>query len=102
MGHLAFLAPPVSMCINPTCFEDGTLGINHCPVDVVIFDTKGATPATKVSLKCTSCAMIYNDSKYGNKKQEGEQFYERERDCIEVTDVLYVSRNLYSFYRSLW
>ena len=102
MGHLAFLAPPVSRCINPTWHSNGTLGVNHHAVDVVIFNVEGATPATKVSLKCTSCAMIYNYSKYGNKKQEGEQFYERERDYIEVMDVLYVSRNLYSLYSSLW
>ena len=101
-AHMAFLSPPVSTCINPACNGVGTLRLNHHDIDVVIFDMKGPNPATKLSLKCTSCAMIYNYSKYGNKNQGGEKFYESEREYIEVTDVVYVSRNLYSLYRSLW
>ena len=102
-AHAAFIAPPVSSCINSACTgAAGTLRLNHQSIDVVIFDMDGPTPATKVSLKCTSCAMIYNYNMYGNKTQSGEQFYKNEREYIEVTDVVYVSRNLYSLYRSLW
>ena len=59
-AHTAFLSPPVSTCINPACEGAGTLGLNHHGTDVVIFDMEGPTPATKISLKCTSCAMIYS------------------------------------------
>lgn len=104
-GHSMFLAPPVSWCINPTCIRCGqanSLSTNHDPIDVVVFDFDGPLLGLKVCLKCKSCSTIYNYSKFGKKYTDGERFYEKERDLIEITDRVYATKSLYSFYRCLW
>ena len=104
-AHTAYIAPPVTSCINPSCRrrgELGSLGVHHSEVDAVLWDICGPIPATKVSLKCKNCATIYNYSKYGNKTADGERFYEDERPLIEVSNVTFCSRKLYSLYCSLW
>ena len=100
-----FIAPPVSECINSTCKLYGcvnSLSANHAPVNVVIFDVDGPLPACKVCLKCKSCHTVYNYSKFGRKTKEGERYYKDQRELVEVTDVVYVTRRLYLLYRSLW
>jgi len=107
-AHTAYTAPPVTYCINPSCSrprglgELGSLGVHHSEVDAVLWDVCGPIPATKVSLKCKYCATVYNYSKYGNKTTGGERFYKQERPLIEVSDVTFCSRELYSQYCSLW
>lgn len=100
-----FIAPPVGECINSSCKLIGcvnSLSANHAPVDVVIFDIDGPLLGCKVCLKCKSCHTIYNYSKFGRKTKEGERYYENQRELVEVTDVVYVTRRLYLLYRSLW
>ena len=53
-----FLAPPVKECINPSCGHISSLSANHAPTDVVVFDIDGPLLASKLSLKCKSCATI--------------------------------------------
>ena len=104
-AHTAYIAPPVTYCLNTSCPRRGelySLVIHHSEVDAVVWDVEGPIPATKVSLKCKHCATIYNYSKYGNKTTGGERFYEQERPLIEVSDVTFCSRKLYSLYCSLW
>ena len=103
--HTMFLAPPVKECINPSCDQIGhmnSLSANHAPTDVVVFDIEGPLLASKLSLKCKSCATIYNYNKFGRKTKEGERYYNRERELVEVSDLVFVTRRLYSLYRSLW
>ena len=104
-AHTAYIAPPVTYCINASCPRRGelcSLVVHHSDVDAVLWEIHGPIPATKVSLKCKHCATIYNYSKYGNKATDGERFYEQERPLIEVSDVTFCSRKLYSLYCSLW
>lgn len=103
--YTSFIAPPVDKCINSLCKQNGcvnSLSINHAPVDVVIFDVDGPLLASKVCLKCKSCQTIYNYNKFGRKTKEGECYYKDQRELVEVTDVVYVTRRLYLLYRSLW
>ena len=104
-GYAVFLSPPVSECINPLCSKCGamnSLAPNHSPVNVVVFGFDGPLLGSKLCLRCKYCSTIYNYNKYGKKFQEGERYYDNERELVEITDVVYVSRNMYSFYRCLW
>lgn len=104
-GCATFLSPPVSECINPLCNKYGemnSLAPNHAPVNIVVFSFEGPCLGSKVCLRCKHCSTIYNYNKYGRKSKEGECFYDTERELIEITDVVYVTRKMYSFYRCLW
>ena len=103
--YTMFITPPVKECINPSCNQFGqlnSLSANHAPTDVVVFDIDGPILASKLCLKCKSCSTIYNYNKFGRKFKEGERYYEIEQDLIEITDVVYITKRLYSLYRSLW
>ena len=103
--YTMFITPPVKECINSLCNQFGqlnSLSANHEPTDVVVFDIDGPILASKLCLKCKSCSTIYNYNKFGRKIKEGERYYEIEQDLIEITDVVYITKRLYSLYRSLW
>ena len=103
--YTMFITPPVKECINPLCNQFGqlnSLSANHAPTDVAVFDIDGPILASKLCLKCKSCSTIYNYNKFGRKVKEGERYYEIEQDLIEITDVVYITKRLYSLYRSLW
>ena len=76
--------------------------VHHKEVDATVFDINGPLPATKVSLRCTKCSTNYNYSKYGRCSNEGEKFYEKDRELIEVTDVAFCSRQLSKTFVALW
>ena len=98
-----FITPPVQECINPLCnhFRKlNSLSPNHAPTDVIVFDIDGPVLASKLCLKCKSCSTIYNYNKFGRKTKEGER-YETEQE-FKITDVVYITKMLYSLYRSLW
>jgi len=104
-GYMVFLAPPVMECINPLCNKCGatkSLAPNHAPVNVIIFGIDGPLLGSKLSLRCKSCSTIYNYNKYGKKSKEGKHYYDDERELVEVTDVVYVTKTMYSLYRYLW
>ena len=99
--YTAFVSPPVSTCLMETC-QGAALSRPHPPIVVTIFTLiNGPLPALKCSLRCNKCGMIYNYSTYGNKKKDGEQYYDVPRKYVEVSDVVYCERQLYSLYCSL-
>ncbi len=103
VSYFSFLSPPIHKCINPTCGHLGmtSLSPRHAPVNVAVFTIHGPFAATKVSLRCLSCMMVYNYSMHGNKQGEGEMLYPTERPLVEVTDSKYVERNVYELFCSL-
>ena len=100
----SYLAPPVKACIQPKCSmhgRPGSLYSPHPPIQATVFTLSGPVPATKISLRCKGCSTIYNYNKYGKKNTEGERLYDCQRDLVEVTDVVYCSREMYSLFCSL-
>ena len=96
--HAAFLAPPVSKCIMPEC-QRAALSRPHPLTMATIFTVdSGPLPALKCCLRCSKCGTIYNYSMYGRKKQGGERYYAEPRKYVEVSDVVYCERQLFSFY----
>lgn len=96
--HTAFLAPPVSKCTMPEC-QGAALSRPHPPITATIFTVNsGPLPALKCCLRCSKCGTIYNYSMYGRKKQGGERYYDEPRKYVEVSDVVYCERQLFSFY----
>ena len=95
--HTAFISPPVSSCILPAC-DGSALSRPHPPVAVTIFTLlSGPLPALKCCLRC-KCGTIYNYNMYGKKKQGGEEYYDVERKYMEISDVAYCERQLYTIY----
>ncbi len=102
IGHAVFLSPPVDHCINGECDRHGSpLSVHHAPVNVTVFTATGPLPGCKLALKCSGCSVIYNYSKYGNRKGEGEQFYDVSRELVEVSDVVYTERHLSNLFTYL-
>ncbi len=102
IGHAVFLSPPVDCCINLECDHNGCpLSVHHAPVNVTVFTATGPLPGCKLALKCSGCSVIYNYSKFGNEKKEGEQFYDETRDLVEVSDVVYSERQLSNLFTYL-
>lgn len=102
IGHSIFLSPPVHHCINPSCHRYGSaLSIHHAPVNITVFTIAGPLPGSKLALKCSGCSLIYNYSKYGNIHGMGERFYDRSRELIEVSDVVYCERQLSNLFTYL-
>lgn len=97
--HTAFLAPPVSKCIMPEC-QGAALSRPHPPTTATIFTVNsGPLPALKCCLRCSKCGTIYNYSMYGRKKQGGERYYDKLRQYVEVSDVVYCERQLFCLLR---
>lgn len=103
-AYTSFLAPPTSSCLNRTCKNfncPGSLYQHHPPITVSLFTFEGPQPATKISLKCRGCSTIYNYNMFGNKKSEGERFYDAAREYVEISDVAYCSQELLQMYTLL-
>lgn len=94
------LAPPVSSCICGQCTSFGRpLYQHHPPTTVTIFTLNGPVPGTKINLKCSSCSTIYNYCMYGQKTNNGEQFYDGcPRRYLEISDEVYCERSLFELY----
>ena len=77
ISYFHFISPPVHKCLNSACGQCGaaSLAPHHPPINAVVFTTNGPVAATKVSLRCKSCSMVYNNNMYGNKRGEGEMLY---------------------------
>ena len=88
------LCPPVDSCVH----DGSTLAPNHKPTTVTVFTLTGPEVAQKYSLKSCSCQCIYNYSMYGNKLKDGERYYDKPRELIEVSDSIYCERTLYEFF----
>ena len=96
--HTAFISPPVSSCILPAC-EGSALSRPHPPVVVTVSTLlSGPLPALKCCLRYNKCGTIYNYNMYGKKKQGGEEYYDVERKYVEISDVAYCERQLYTIY----
>lgn len=98
---VTFFTPPVSTCINSACSLCGvqnSLSAHHGEAMVTVYTLEGPRPGLKQALKCRSCSCIYNYSKYGWKRSEGERYYNIERDYIEVTDIALCSRKFHNMF----
>ena len=99
-GRNFFLGPPFLTCIKGGC--NNVLLQKHNDIcNVTFFDMEGPLPGSKITLRCPRCRTIYSYSKYGNKRGEGERFYEEPREYIEASDVAFVSTSLHKMFRSL-
>ena len=92
------LAPPVKHCLDCEC----RLTSNHSCI-VKAYGMSRAVNGRKYTLRCKSCALIYNYATYGNKSRDGFRHYDAEhiQDFVEVTDTVYLERSLVEFYCSL-
>ena len=82
-----FLAPPVTTCLECGC----SLQLHHRPTGVICFNTDGAVPGLKVTLRCESCKLNYRYEQYGN-NQNGYQFYSEKRPLVHASQVVYIDR----------
>ena len=73
VSYFHYLAPPVDKCTNSACRQRGKASLlpHHSAINVTVFTLNGPCAATKVSLRCSSCSMIYNYSMHGHKRGEG-------------------------------
>ncbi len=99
-GYNAFVAPPVTHCINPAC-NQGKLSKRNDVTNVTVYDINGGRPASKLGLKCNECGTSYNYSMFGKKKTTGEKYYSCEREYVEASDVVLVDRHLHHLFASL-
>lgn len=84
--HTAFMAPPVSECVMPEC-KGSVLSRPHAPTVATIFTLNRPLPALKCGLRWSKCGTVYNNyySMYGKKKQEGERYYDKQREYVEIS-----------------
>ena len=100
LGYATFLAPPTTVCLQAAC-DNHHLCSYTAPVKVTVYDMMGPSPASKISLRCPKCKTNYNYSMYGNKSISGERYYDQEREYIEVSDVVFVSRVVHNLFAAL-
>ena len=96
-----YLTPPVTSCIRTGCVGTGELIKHHDPITATVFTLSGPEPASKQLLKCGRCACIYGYSMYGYKTREGEQYYDTQRQLIEVSDNVFCDRSLFNLFCNL-
>lgn len=89
-------APPVNSCIE--CDKNLT-SYHSCTVRH--FGCSGLKMSTKYTLRCQPCGLLYNYSQYGNKRDDGFQYYSEERPSIEASDGVLVERQLLELQCSL-
>jgi hypothetical protein len=92
----SLFAPPTRECI--TCQRRL---VSYHTTNVMYYRCSGVLVATKISLRCQECGLLYNYAQYGNKTSTGFRFYETERDAIEVTDGVFFERKLLDLQCSL-
>lgn len=89
-------APPVGRCIE--CDKRLT-SYHSCKVRH--FTSAGAQFATKYTLRCQPCGILYNYSQYGNKRRSGFQYYPTPRPCVEASDCALVDKEVLELQCSL-
>ena len=90
------LAPPLTECLQ--C-ERRLVQYHTCTVRC--YTCTGVRIATKVGLRCLSCAIVYNYGQFGDKHSAGFRYYDCEREMIEVTDGVLFERQLLEMQCSL-
>ena len=101
MSFVKFIAPPCGSCIKPSCLYK-QLTVHNNPVNALVFTFSGPVSTTKISLRCQKCLTVYNYSMFGRKqREEGEHFYHEERPLIEISDTVFIERNLYNMFSVL-
>ena len=65
-GNVSILAPPVNRCFR--C-DRSLIENHHCTVK--LYTLRGVSAAYKVTLRCTQCSTIYNNSMWGDKHRWG-------------------------------
>ena len=81
------LLPPVQKCVH--C--DRTLVTNHVTTGVKCYSLSGARFA-KITLRCKSCGIAYNNAQFGDKRRVGFQFYPVRQEYIEASDTVFIGR----------
>lgn len=81
-------APPSGQCLE--CDRQLT-SYHSCKVKT--FNCMGAEMATKYTLRCQPCGLLYNYDQYGT-KQGGFHYYPTMRSFVEATDSVLVSKRL--------
>lgn len=85
-------APPVGCCLK--CSQE-LVAYHSCKVRY--FTCTGAVEATKVTLRCVPCRLLYNYSQFGDKHNDGFRYYPVARPAVEITDGQLIDRNLLEF-----
>ena len=99
VGHAAFLAPPLTHCINDHC-EGKRLAAYTEPTNVTVFTSTGPRAATKITLKCSKCSTNYGYTKVDN-GSSGERYYDEEYPLVEASDVVFLDCYLHQLFASL-
>ena len=94
------LCPPTSVCLNPSC-DQHPLRSYTAPTKITLYDVTGPRPASNISLRCSKCKANYHYSMFGNKTSRGERYSDEEREYIEASDVVFVSREVHQLFVSL-
>uniref|UniRef100_A0A1X7UKL4 CxC5 like cysteine cluster associated with KDZ domain-containing protein n=1 Tax=Amphimedon queenslandica TaxID=400682 RepID=A0A1X7UKL4_AMPQE len=93
-AYMAFVAPPVSTCLNYHCKlhkTEGSLSVHNSDINVTVHSLNGPVVASKVSLRCKECFTNYNHTWYGN-HSSGERLYPEKVPLIEISNVSYAER----------
>ena len=100
--YLTYLALTVIAPPTPVCYECGCRLVQYHSCEVRVYRISGAvTATTKITLRCTTCCLVYNYSHFGNKHQLGFRHYPTAQPLIEATDGVYFERNLMELQCSL-
>ena len=91
-ANVEILAPPTRIC-----FECGSSLSFYHTCEAELYTLSGVKPATKVTLLCQLCKLLYNYSQFGNKLQLGYRYYQEMQLMVEVTDATFVERKLLEF-----
>ena len=87
------LAPPTRLCL-PEC---GSPLTSYHTCEAELYTLSGLKLATKVTLRCQPCKLLYNYSQYGNKSELGFRYYPQMQPRVEVTDKTFIERQLLEF-----
>ena len=86
------LAPPVHCC-----YECNRELVAYHSCNVRYFTCTGAIDATKVTLRSIHCCLHFNYAQFGNKHDQGFQYYPVSRPAVECTDGQFMERRLLEF-----
>ena len=79
------------------CFECGSSLASYHTCEAELYTLSGVRSATKVTLRCQPCKLLYNYSQFGNKSNLGFRYYPQMQPIVEVTDQTFVERKLLEF-----
>ena len=96
LKYQRILSPPTSICL-----ECGRDLVQYHQCSIKCYSMSGLEAATKITLRCIKCSLLYNYSQFGNKRELGFRFYPEPREYIEATDAILIHRQLLELQCSL-